>query len=775
MNKLEKVIKENNLGLDIKKGKFGIEKESLRVNKNGELALTNHPKFFGDKIKNPYITVDFSESQIEMITPIESSVEKSYDFLRNIHEIVATNLKDEYLWSQSVPPILPSEELIPLGKFPQNKELEKYREKLALKYGRKKQLLSGIHFNFSFDDEFLKELYEVSEEKITFKEFKNNIYLKISRNYFKYGWIIIYLLGASPVIHETYLQKCIDKMKKITEDTYYFEDLVSFRNGSCGYRNEKDFFVNYESVDKYVESLEKLIKKESISSAKEYYSPIRLKTKNPKEILLELKNSGIEYLEFRSIDLNPFSEIGIEKVDLEFLHLFILFLFLKDDEPFEEKDYFRYLKNQEILANKGNSDEFRLICCENKNVSPKEYSIVILEEIERHLKVIGAFTNKEEKVLQYQKNKVLSNRLYSDLVLKEVKQKGFVKFHIDKAKEFLNEMKKTPYTLKGFEDLELSTQILLKAAIKNGVKFEILDRDENFIVLEKDKKVEYVKQATKTSLDSYVTMLIMENKVVTKKVLEKENIIVPQGKDYFNIEEAKSDYRKYGAGIVIKPKSTNFGLGITIFKEEFSKEDYEKALKIAFKEDNSILIERFIKGKEYRIFVIGDEVVGILHRVPANVKGDGERSIKELVEEKNLDPLRGVGYKTPLEKIRLEDPEKLFLKGQGLTIEYIPEKDEIVYLRENSNISTGGDSLDYTDDILDAYKKIAIKASKAVGAKICGVDMMIEDIKNPNPIDNYAIIELNFNPAIHIHCYPYKGKNRNLGEKILKALGFIIN
>ena len=773
MNTIEKIIKENSLGLDIKKGRFGIEKESLRVNENGELALTNHPKFFGDKIKNPYITVDFSESQIEMITPTESSVEKAYDFLRNIHEIVATNLKDEYLWSQSVPPILPSEELIPLGKFPQNKELEKYREKLALKYGRKKQLLSGIHFNFSFDDEFLKELYELSKEKTSFKEFKNNIYLKISRNYFKYGWMIIYLLGASPVIHETYLQKCIDKMKKFTEDTYYFEDLVSFRNGSCGYRNEKDFFVNYESVDKYVESLERLIEKESISSAKEYYSPIRLKTKNPKEILLELKNSGIEYLEFRSIDLNPFSEIGIEKADLEFLHLFILFLFLKDDEPFEEKDYFRYLKNQEILANKGNSDEFRLICCEDKNVSPKEYSIVILEEIERHLKAIGAFTNKDEKVLQYQKNKILSNRLYSDLVLKEVKQKGFLKFHIDKAKEFLNEMKKTPYTLKGFEDLELSTQILLKAAIKNGVKFEILDRDENFIVLEKDKKVEYVKQATKTSLDSYVTMLIMENKVVTKKVLEKENIIVPQGKDYFNIEEAKSDYRKYGAGIVIKPKSTNFGLGITIFKEEFSKEDYEKALEIAFKEDNSILIERFIKGKEYRIFVMGDEVVGILHRVPANVKGDGERSIKELVEEKNLDPLRGVGYKTPLEKIRLEDPEKLFLKGQGLTIEYIPKKDEVVYLRENSNISTGGDSLDYTDDILDAYKKIAIKASKAVGAKICGVDMMIEDIKNPNPIDNYAIIELNFNPAIHIHCYPYKGKNRNLGEKILKALGYI--
>ena len=282
-----------------------------------------------------------------------------------------------------------------------------------------------------------------------------------------------------------------------------------------------------------------------------------------------------------------------------------------------------------------------------------------------------------------------------------------------------------------------------------------------------------MKQATKTSLDSYVTMLIMENKVITKKILEKDGIVVPEGKDYFNIDEAKSDYIKYKAGVVIKPKSTNFGLGITIFKDKFSKEDYEKALEIAFKEDSSIIIEKFVKGKEYRIFVIDDEVVGILHRVPANVKGDGRKTIKELADEKNLDPLRGVGYKTPLEKIKLGDSEKLFLKGQGLTIEYIPKKDEVIYLRENSNISTGGDSLDYTDDILETYKKIAVKASKAVGVKICGVDMMIKDIKNSNPEGNYAIIELNFNPAIHIHCYPYRGKNRNLGEKILKALGYI--
>ncbi|MGL5623209.1 bifunctional glutamate--cysteine ligase GshA/glutathione synthetase GshB [Cetobacterium sp.] len=773
MNRVKDIIKNNKLVLDIKKGNFGIEKESVRVKKDGRLADTPHPEIFGDKAKHPFITVDFSESQMELITPAEKSVKEAYDFLRNIHEVVSMNLKDEYLWSQSVPPILPDDKDIPIAKFPQNRELEIYREKLGEKYGRKKQLLSGIHFNFSFDDEFLEELYTLLKPSEDFKEFKNEIYLKISRNYFKYGWMIIYLLGASPVVHETYLQKCLDKMKKYNGETYYFEDIVSFRNSSCGYRNKDEFFVDYKNVESYIESLNNLINQNIISSPKEYYSPIRLKTKNTKEILNELKNSGVEYLEFRSIDLNPFSKIGIEELDLEFLHLFILFLYLKDDEEFTEKDYFRYLKNQELLANNGNSKDFKLICCEDTEVSPRDYSLILIDEIEKELKNIEAFTEKDRKILEFQRNKILSKSLYTEAVLKGVKEKGFVNLHIGLAEKYLEEMKSTPYTLKGYEDFELSTQILLKDAIKNGVKFKILDRGENFISLEKNGKVEYIKQATKTSLDSYVTMLIMENKVVTKKLLKDNGVVVPDGRDYSDIDLAKSDYRKYSAGTVIKPKSTNFGLGITIFKDEFSKEDYDKAIDIAFKEDSSILIEKFVKGKEYRIFVIDGEVVGVLHRVPANVMGDGKKSIEELVAEKNLDPLRGEGYKTPLEKIKLGEAEKMFLKAQGLDFKYIPEKNEVVYLRENSNISTGGDSLDFTDEILDVYKQIAIQSAAAVGAKICGVDMMIEDLKEENPKGNYAIIELNFNPAIHIHCYPYKGKNRNLGEKILKALGYI--
>ena len=140
----------------------------------------------------------------------------------------------------------------------------------------------------------------------------------------------------------------------------------------------------------------------------------------------------------------------------------------------------------------------------------------------------------------------------------------------------------------------------------------------------------------------------MENKLVTKHILKEQGIRVPTGRSYLDVSEARSAYEHYqNKQIVIKPKSTNFGLGITIFKEVFSKEDYYAAIDMAFQYDKTILLEEFISGKEYRFLVMGEKVTGILQRVPANVEGDGIHTIEGLVTEKNKDPLRGKGYKTP--------------------------------------------------------------------------------------------------------------------------------
>ncbi|MCX8130942.1 MAG: bifunctional glutamate--cysteine ligase GshA/glutathione synthetase GshB [Clostridia bacterium] len=326
---------------------------------------------------------------------------------------------------------------------------------------------------------------------------------------------------------------------------------------------------------------------------------------------------------------------------------------------------------------------------------------------------------------------------------------------------------------KDYETLELSTQILIKEAISRGINVKVLDRSDNFIRLSKEGKSEYVKQATRTSADTYIAPLIMENKEVTKLILKENGISVPDGITAESLQDAMNGFPRFiGKDVVIKPKSTNFGKGVVILKNLHSQENYQNSVVQALKYDSSILIEEFIPGREFRFLVIGDEVSAILHRVPANVTGDGVHTVEDLVHVKNKDPLRGKGYVTPLEKINLGDVEKEYLRLQEKDIRYIPAPGETVYLRENSNISTGGDSIDYTDEIMDAYKTIAINSAKSVGAKICGADIIIKDIYKEPDGKNHSVIELNFNPALHIHNFPYQGKNRHVEKKVLDLLGF---
>ena len=753
-------------------GNYGIEREGIRVDKNGNLASTMHPSVFGDKVKNKYITTDFSESQVEVITPVFNTTEEVYNFTNTLYDITCGEIKDEYIWPQSMPCVIRNEEEIRVSKYNEDEDGKKaqvYREKLLKKYGGLKQLISGIHYNFSFTNDFMETLYLNSDKKTSFKEFKNNIYLKLSRNYLRYRWLIVYLLGASPKLHKTYIDKCREEMKKKKKKCTNVCDnnALSYRNSECGYTNKLDLFPDYSSVEGYVKSLKSFINEGIIESAKELYSSIRLKTKDTKDLLEALSKDGIEYLEYRSIDINPFERGGVSLNDLHFLQLFNLYLLIKEEDEYANWQE-ESLSNFYLLGKDGLKDIE--ILKSGSAVSKEKWAIEILEEI----KDINEKLNLgKDNIISEMICKVKDPSLTHAYKLnKIIEDEGYVEAHINLASGYKKEAYNNRFKMQGYEDLELSTQILMKEAIKRGIEVKIVDRAENFISLNNGQKIEYVKQATKTSKDNYVSVLIMENKSVTKKVLEKSNIRVPKGSEFNSLEEAKSKAEKYeNKAIVIKPKSTNFGTGISIFKDGSSKENIIKAFEIAFKYDNTVLVEEFIEGKEYRFLVINDKVQGILHRVPANVKGDGTKSISELVKIKNKDPLRGRHYVTPLEKIDLDENAKLFLENDDKTFDYVPKKDEVVYLRENSNISTGGDSIDYTDDIPQKFKDIAVKCAKAVSAQICGVDMMLKDYSDEN--SEYGIIELNFNPAIHIHSYPYKGKERKIAVEILKLLKLI--
>ncbi|GKX28786.1 glutathione biosynthesis bifunctional protein GshAB [Vallitalea longa] len=766
---LVQCIKDNHLENDLLKGKFGIEKENIRINNNGELVKTPHSKHFGDKLLNPYITTDFSESQVEMITPVCNSIDEAYNYLETIQNVVSVTIDNEFLWPESVPPILPNENEIPLARYNTNEKLVKnnanmYRKYLADKYGRKKQLISGIHLNFSLDDDFINKLYNSSLSQLSYREYKDEMYMKIMRNITRLSWFIIKMFGSSPVIHETYYDSCNLENLKIDK----FKNTISIRNGRCGYKNINNFYVPLNSLENYITSIREMIDSGKLIGSKEYYSVIR--PKSNKGNLSAIEKHGIDYLELRLLDINPLFKLGVNISDLYLIHLLIILALILEDSEMNESLFYESINNNQVVAEKGRMDNLK-INWKGKRVDVKSMSLHIMDTIEEVVNIIDPPIETYKNIIATYRDMVIDNKnLYSSIIYEQIKQKGFIEFHIKKAIDYAKDSLSKRFNFIGYEDMELSTQILILDAIKRGVKVEILDRNDNFIMLSAKDKVEYVKQATKTSKDNYSTVLIMENKLVTKKILESSGLKAPLGEEFTKIDLAQKEYYRYNnKNIVIKPNSTNFGIGITIFKESFTEDEYKTALDLAFQQDDTILIEEFIEGKEYRVLVIDNKVAGVLLRVPANVKGDGTSSIKQLVMEKNKNILRGQNYRKPLEKIKLGIPEKMFLTQQKLDFDSVIEKNRIVYLRENSNISTGGDSIDYTDVISDSLKEIAVKASKAVGASIVGVDLMTKDITG-EATDNYSIIELNFNPAIHIHCYPYKGKNRKIGEKILDLL-----
>ncbi|HEX2968599.1 MAG TPA: bifunctional glutamate--cysteine ligase GshA/glutathione synthetase GshB [Bacteroidales bacterium] len=745
-------------------GLFGIEKENIRVDKKGNLAQTPHPAVFGNKLKHPYITTDFSESQIEMRTPPLPDIKQVLGFLETVNDIISLELTGEYLWPQSIPPILPDDELIPVAKYDEEgKDAQRYRELLAQKYGPKNQLFSGIHFNISFSEKLMEVLYEKSNSTLTFDEFKDNAYLKMTRQLLRLRWLYVLLYGHSPVVDPSMELRCKLDPGKVDRSVIG----LSIRNSCYGYHNLGELYPDYSSVSNFRNSIETMISEGKLASSKELYAPVRPKfIKDPEHI---------SYIEIRFIDIDPLLRTGISEEALYLLHALALYGLLSDESGSFDPE-------EQSVAN----TYYGYVSLYGLNTAP-----YVHERSGKHINVWAEANLIIKSVADLFKNLGITNSGYLDAIEKAgiltenpnqrrvfdildgVLKMGYIPYHLEQAQSFLRESRNMSYTFAGLEDMELSTQLLLRAAVKRGIIYEILDRKENFVRLSRNGNIRYVKQATKTSLDNYASILAMENKLVTKEILKEAGIRVPGGQEYTDPAQAKADFAFFkGKPVVIKPNQTNFGIGITILKTNSDEPVYSRAIDIAFENDSTILIEEFIEGKEFRFFVIGEEVAGILHRVPANVTGDGKSSVRELVRIKNLDPLRGKGYRTPLEKIQLGEPEEIFLNSQGKNFDYIPAQNEIVFLRENSNISTGGDSLDFTDDIPDSYKSIAVKAAKALNVKITGLDMIIKDHSVEACHNNYAIIEMNFNPAIHIHCHPFKGKNRKLNERLLDALGY---
>lgn len=752
--KIQHLIKQHHLGLLFRQGSFGFEKESQRVHADGSIVTTPHPKSFGSRSYHPYIQTDFAESQLELITPPNKKVEDSLRWLSAIHEVVLRSLPDdEYIFPLSMPAGLPPAEKIKVAQLDDPADVA-YREHLVKSYGTYKQMVSGIHYNFQLNADLIQTLFKAQSEYQSAVEFQNDLYLKMAKNFLRYQWILLYLLSATPIVDKNYFKDGISPLKP---NQY----VRSLRSSQYGYVNAPEIIVSYDSVEKYVETLEHWVTEGKLIAEKEFYSNVRLRgAKKAREFL----DNGIQYLEFRLFDLNPFEPYGINLEDAKFIHHFILLMIWLDetaDQQAVELGKARLAevawedpRSQTAYRAEGEAILNQLLIMLEQIGAEDEIARIVKDKLAQFIDpeqtLCGRLVNALEHTGGYQ-------RLGAELALRN-KQQAFERF----------------YALSAFDNMELSTQALLFDLIQKGIKTEILDENDQFLCLQHDEHIEYVKNGNMTSHDSYISPLIMENKVVTKKVLAKAGFNVPQSVEFTSLEQAVASYPLFeGRAVVIKPKSTNYGLGISIFQQGVhNRDDFAKAVEIAFREDKEIMVEDYLVGTEYRFFVLGEKTLAVLLRVPANVVGDGVHTVAELVATKNDHPLRGDGSRTPLKKIALGDIEQLQLKEQGLTVDSIPAKDQLVQLRANSNISTGGDSIDMTDEMHDSYKRLAVGITKAMGAAVCGVDLIIPNLKKPAEasLSSWGVIEANFNPMMMMHIFPYAGKSRRLTQNVIKML-----
>lgn len=747
---IKNTIKQNNLQHLLTKASFGIEKEGLRTEMNGQLALSLHPEGFGSRNHHPYIQTDFSESQLELVTPPRESIEEQYQWLRALHDVVNRTIdENEFIWPFSMPNRLPDEKEIPIINVSDQSEI-KYREQLAFKYGKKKQMISGVHFNFSLSEEFVEALKAdrmMSPEEVT--DFCNGLYLTMSRHYLRYQWLLTYLFGASPVNDETYDSDIAGR--------YY----RSIRNSPLGYHNTFSNKVSYQTVEQYVEDIESLVADRTLIEEREYYGAARLRGKG--KAVRNLISKGTRYVEFRSFDLNPFDSMGFSYQQSVFTHLFLLTMIWMETEHSEEDIERGAVMNKETsMENPFSPSQYK-----EEGLSLLSQMSAVASELE--MDEIYHEVIKEAERLLNNPEETLAARIVSELE----KGKSHVELGIELGRKYKEKSFEKPFLLDGFNQMEMSTQLLLFDALKLGVETSVIDFNDQFLEFKYNNIIEYVRNGNMTSKDTYISHWIMANKTVTKKLLERSGFKVPGGEEFTSADKAIDSYGQFKEkAIVIKPKSTNYGIGISIFKKPASFEGYSEAVRLAFQEDEQILVEDYIEGTEYRFFVINGKVEAVLLRQPANVIGNGQDTIKKLISEKNQHPYRGVKHRAPLEKIKMGEIEQLMLKEQGYSFDSVLEKGKQVFLRENSNISTGGDSIDMTDEMHESYKQVAVAMAKALEVNVTGLDLIVPDIKMPSS-DNepgYVVIEANFNPAMHMHAFVQKGKGRNLSEKVINML-----
>ncbi len=386
----------------------GIEKESLRVATTGKMAQTPHPAALGSALTHGSITTDYSEALLEFVTPIHTSIDTLLKELTDVHHFTYQHIGDEKLWVNSMPCVVESEELIPIARYGSSnvaKMKEAYRRGLGHRYGRLMQTIAGIHFNFSMGDEFW-QIYLNTDNAEAYRNLRSEAYFGLTRNFLRHSWLACYLFGASPAVCKTFLQGRKHSLADYDPSSFYAPDATSLRLSDLGYSNnaQAGIEVCYDSLEAYVNGLKKAIqtphpeyqKIQALIDGKyqqlnanllqienEFYGVIRPKqvAKSGESPSRALEDRGVEYVEVRSLDLNPFDPVGINEDCIRFFDTLLVYGLLSDSPELSVKEYKEAAENRQRAVMTGRKPGLTLLL--NEKEQPLEQAgIDLLTKLE---------------------------------------------------------------------------------------------------------------------------------------------------------------------------------------------------------------------------------------------------------------------------------------------------------------------------------------------------------------------------------------------------------
>lgn len=313
-------------------------------------------------------------------------------------------------------------------------------------------------------------------------------------------------------------------------------------------------------------------------------------------------------------------------------------------------------------------------------------------------------------------------------------------------------------------ELGPSTRAIVEAAEQRNIPWR-REGDESLVQLGYGKHRHYI-QAAMTDRTSATAVELVQDKDYTKTLLSRAGIPVPDGRVVRSAAEAIAAMHELGAPVVVKPLTGRQGNGVSIGLE--TDEEMQQAYQDASLFSPSVLIEKLLTGRNYRLLVVNNKLIAASERTPCRVIGDGKHTIKELIHAENRNPLRGEGHEKPLTKIRVDHSVVQHLKRIGSTTKYVPHDNEEVTLSERVNLSAGATARDVTDEVHPSIKSMCERAARLVGLDICGVDLITEHIGQP--VERGGILELNAGPGLRMHCFPSEGQPRDVGGAIVEML-----